>query len=49
VKASELAFWDADADRWVVERDRVVFEVGASSADIRVSRAIQVNGEARTR
>jgi beta-glucosidase len=49
VKASELAFWDADADRWVVERDRVVFEVGASSADIRASRAIQVNGEARTR
>jgi beta-glucosidase len=40
--ASSLAFWDADADRWVVERRPVELEVGASSADIRLRKTITV-------
>ena len=33
--ADALAYWDADADRWVVEPGRVQLQVGASSEDIR--------------
>jgi beta-glucosidase len=40
----DLAYWDADGDRWVVEDGRVRLEAGASSADIRVSREIAVRG-----
>src|SRR5438876_6720624 len=41
--ASSLAYWSSDAHRWVVEEEAVELAVGASSADIRVRRRIQVN------
>jgi len=41
--ASSLAYWSSDAHRWVVEEEPVELAVGASSADIRVRRRIQVN------
>ncbi|HEU4995661.1 MAG TPA: glycoside hydrolase family 3 C-terminal domain-containing protein [Gemmatimonadaceae bacterium] len=40
--AAALAYWDGDADRWVVEGDRVKIQVGASSADIRAEKTIKV-------
>jgi beta-glucosidase len=40
--ARSLAYWDAAADRWVVEDGTVRLEVGASSADIRLRREIRV-------
>jgi beta-glucosidase len=40
--ASELRYWDADADRWVLEPGRVEIQVGASSADIRLRRTLDV-------
>jgi beta-glucosidase len=40
----DLAYWDPDADRWVVEEGRVRLEVGASSGDIRLEREIAVQG-----
>ncbi len=42
--ASSLAYWDAGTHRWVVERDRIDIEVGASSADIRLRKTIAVAG-----
>lgn len=36
IEAEDLAWWDADRHAWVLERGRVRFLVGASSADIRV-------------
>ncbi|MEP6989506.1 MAG: glycoside hydrolase family 3 C-terminal domain-containing protein [bacterium] len=44
VPASSLAYWDAAAHGWNVERDTVMFEVGASSRDIRLTKAVQVVG-----
>jgi beta-glucosidase len=40
--AAALAYWDAAADRWVVEEKPVRIRVGASSADIKVERTISV-------
>ena len=40
--ASSLAYWSPDTHRWVVEQEPVVLAVGASSADIRLRRRIQV-------
>ncbi|MFW5947108.1 MAG: glycoside hydrolase family 3 C-terminal domain-containing protein [Gemmatimonadota bacterium] len=40
----DLAYWDADADRWVVEDGVVRLEAGASSGDIRVTRELEVAG-----
>jgi beta-glucosidase len=40
--ASSLAYWNAPAHRWAVETEPVKLQVGASSADIRVSRTIRV-------
>ena len=40
--AKDLAYWDADKDRWVVEGKPVRLEVGASSADIRVQQVLPV-------
>ena len=40
--ASSLAYWNSDLHRWVVEQEPVELAVGASSADIRVRRRIQV-------
>ena len=42
--ASSLAYWDEQTHGWVVEREPVKLQVGASSADIRVERTIQVIG-----
>ena len=42
--ASGLAYWNADAHRWVVEAEPVELDVGASSVDIRVRRTITVVG-----
>jgi beta-glucosidase len=42
--ASSLAYWNPDTHRWVVEAEPVELAVGASSADIRVRRRIQVEG-----
>ena len=39
-----LAYWDPDADHWVVENGPVVVEVGTSSADIRLEKTITVAG-----
>ncbi len=41
--ASSLAYWDAGAHRWVVEEEPIELAVGASSADIRARRRIQVS------
>jgi len=42
LRASELAFWDADTDQWVVETEPVRLQAGASAADIRQETTIQV-------
>jgi beta-glucosidase len=39
---ASLAYWDAAAHRWVVERDQVRLQVGASSADSRLDHTIRV-------
>jgi beta-glucosidase len=40
--ASSLAYWDAARDRWVVEPEPVQLQVGASSADVRLQKTINV-------
>ncbi len=45
--AKSLAYWDDQAHRWTVEEEPVRLSVGASSADLRLSRRIQVRGGAR--
>ena len=40
--ASSLAYWDATADRWVVENEQIRLQVGASSSDIRVEKLIRL-------
>ena len=40
--ASSLAYWSPDTHRWVVEQEPVELAIGASSADIRLRRRIQV-------
>jgi beta-glucosidase len=40
--ASRLAYWDADADRWTVEKNRVEIMIGGSSTDIRLRKTIRV-------
>ena len=42
VPISSLAYWDAAADRWVVEADQIRLQVGASSADIRLEKTVRV-------
>ena len=42
LKASTLAFWDESQSRWVVEEEPVKILVGRSSADIRLTRNIDV-------
>jgi beta-glucosidase len=41
--AASLAYWNSDLHRWVVETEPLELAVGASSADIRVRRRIQVD------
>ncbi len=38
-----LAYWDADTQKWVLERDSVELQVGASSEDIRGKATVQVS------
>lgn len=40
--ASRLAYWNADTDRWTVEKDNVEVMVGGSSTDIRLRKTIRV-------
>ena len=42
--ASSLAYWNPDTHRWVVEQEPVEIEVGASSTNMRLRRAIRVVG-----
>ena len=40
--ASRLAYWNAEKDRWVIEKDRVEIMVGGSSTDARLRKTIRV-------
>jgi beta-glucosidase len=40
--ASRLAYWNAETDHWVVEKDRIEITVGGSSTDARLKKSIQV-------
>ena len=40
--ASRLAYWNADTDRWTVEKDHVELMVGGSSTDLRLRKTIRV-------
>lgn len=42
VPASRLAYWDANADRWTVEKDQIEIIVGGSSTDARLRKTIRV-------
>jgi beta-glucosidase len=42
VDAKSLAWWNAQTKDWVVEASPVEFEVGASSADIRLRQTVTV-------
>ncbi|HEV8204430.1 MAG TPA: glycoside hydrolase family 3 C-terminal domain-containing protein [Pyrinomonadaceae bacterium] len=42
VPASRLAYWNAETDRWVVEKDQIEITVGGSSTDARLKKTIQV-------
>jgi beta-glucosidase len=39
---SRLGYWDAQADRWIVEQDQIEITVGGSSADTRLRKIIRV-------
>lgn len=41
----ELAFWDTNSDRYVVEDGEYILEIGASSEDIRCRCTVQIQGE----
>ena len=40
--ASRLAYWNAETDRWIVEKDVIEITVGGSSTDARLMKSIQV-------
>jgi beta-glucosidase len=40
--AARLAYWDTQADRWVVEKDQIEITVGGSSVDARLRKTIPV-------
>jgi beta-glucosidase len=42
LRADDLRYWDADNDRWVLENAPVQIQVGASSADIRLTKTVKV-------
>ncbi|GIF12123.1 glycoside hydrolase family 3 C-terminal domain-containing protein [Actinoplanes teichomyceticus] len=46
VERDDLAYWDTRLHRWVVEDGEYVFEVGASSRDIRATVTRHVGGDA---
>ena len=45
VPASSLAYWNETTHAWELEADSVAFEVGASSADIRLTKTLKVAGK----
>jgi beta-glucosidase len=42
--ASSLAYWNTDTHGWVVENEPISLQVGASSADIRLEKKINITG-----
>jgi beta-glucosidase len=42
LRADDLRYWNADKDRWILESKPVRLEVGASSADIRLGKTLEV-------
>jgi beta-glucosidase-like glycosyl hydrolase len=42
LRAKDLAYWDAQKKRWVVEAEKVNLMVGASSADVKLQKEIAV-------
>jgi beta-glucosidase len=42
LRADDLRYWDAAKDQWVLESKPVQIQVGASSADIRQTKALEV-------
>ena len=40
--ASRLAYWNADSDRWVVEKNEIEITVGGSSTDAKLRKTIRV-------
>jgi beta-glucosidase len=40
--ASRIAYWNAETDRWVIEKDQIEIVVGGSSTDARVKKTIEV-------
>lgn len=42
VPVSRLAYWNAETDRWVVEKDRIEITVGGSSTDARLRKTVRV-------
>jgi beta-glucosidase len=45
LKAEFLAYWDADTQKFVIEKDKIKIMVGASSADIKLEKTIDVRKE----
>ncbi|MHA7132684.1 glycoside hydrolase family 3 C-terminal domain-containing protein [Oerskovia turbata] len=45
VRRSDLAYWHARADRWVVEGGEYTVDVAASSRDVRSSTTVAVDGD----
>ncbi len=45
VRRKDLAYWDLRVDRWIVEGGEYLFEVGASSRDLRASVAVTIDGD----
>ena len=45
INARSLAYWNESTHGWVVENEPVRLDVGASSADVRVTRTITVKGK----
>ena len=43
VPLSRLAYWNAETDRWVVEKDQIEITVGGSSNDARLRKTLRVN------
>jgi len=42
VVVNDLAYWDTDRHEFVVEKGKVIIHAGASSADLRLQREVQV-------
>ena len=40
---SRLAYWNAQTDSWVVEKDQIEITLGGSSADARLRKTIHIN------